>query len=101
MTQYVVRFTPGAERDQKAIYDWVAAQASEEVAGRFLHGLLTLCNGLQTAPLRGKIGRLRNAQVRVIGYRRTVSIMFTVSSNTVSILRLLYRGRNLTTAPLR
>ena len=69
MNRRAVTFTPQARSDLLSIGDWIAERAGHEVA-------------------LGYTARLE------AGFERRVAIVFVVSDDEVTILRLHYGGRN-------
>ncbi len=55
--------------------------------------LSQFCLGLGSAPQRGRRRDDLRPGVRVVGFKRKVSVYFKVESNTVFILGILYGGR--------
>jgi len=67
-----------------------------ERALAFLSGIRDFCLGFSTFPKRGTIRDDITKGVRIVGYRRSVSIVFSVTSDAVLILGIFYGGRNIT-----
>ncbi|MBQ9353630.1 type II toxin-antitoxin system RelE/ParE family toxin [Phyllobacterium sp.] len=93
---YKVVFHPRAEQELVELYDYIRANANPERAQAFLAGIRDCCLGLATFPKRGSIRDDIMAGVRIIGYRRSVSIAFAVRSDRVLILGVFYGGRDIT-----
>ncbi|MFJ7355624.1 type II toxin-antitoxin system RelE/ParE family toxin [Phyllobacterium sp. NPDC097923] len=93
---YKVVFHPRAEQELVELYDYIRANANPERAQAFLAGIRDCCLGLATFPKRGSIRDDIMAGVRIIGYRRSVSIAFAVTSDRVLILGVFYGGRDIT-----
>lgn len=47
--QYPVVFTPEAQEQLAALYRYIAAAASPEIAERYTSAIVTYCEGLQTS----------------------------------------------------
>lgn len=93
MTHKVV-FRPTARADLKNFYLYIAEQAGDERAGAYLDRLETACLSLRTFPERGTVRDRVLPGLRIIGFERSASIAFRVLDDTVEILRILQRGRD-------
>ncbi|BCH16072.1 type II toxin-antitoxin system RelE/ParE family toxin [Mesorhizobium sp. L-2-11] len=93
---YQVVFHPKAEAELQGLYDDIAERASPTIAWNFVAGVRDHCLGLSTFPQRGTERLEVMPGLRIIGYRRTVSIAFAVDGERVLILGIFYRGRNIT-----
>ena len=51
--QYTVIFTPEAQEQLAALYRYIAAAASPEIAERYTSAIVAYCEDLQTFPHRG------------------------------------------------
>jgi len=52
--QYTLVFTPEAEEQLVAIYQYIAAAASPTIAERFTSAIVSYCEGLTTFPHRSE-----------------------------------------------
>jgi plasmid stabilization system protein ParE len=50
--QYTLVFTPEAEAQLVAIYQYIAAAASPKIAEQFTNAIVSCCEGLTTFPYR-------------------------------------------------
>lgn len=89
-------FHPKAESELEALYDDIAERASTTIAWKFIVGIRDHCLGLSTFPQRGTERLEIMPRLRIIGYRRAVSIAFAVERERVLILGIFYAGRNIT-----
>lgn len=94
MTHRVV-FAPEAVDDLRGLYDLIADASLPERALAYVEGLRRYCLGLAEFPERGTRRDAIRPGLRIIGYRRRVTVAFQVTGTTVLILRLLYGGRDL------
>lgn len=94
MTHRVV-FAPEAVDDLRGLYDLIADASLPERALAYVEGLRRYCLGLAELPERGTRRDAIRPGLRIIGYRRRVTVAFQVTGTTVIILRLLYGGRDL------
>lgn len=93
MIHRAVLYTPEAEDDLISMYDHFAAAASSNVALGFLRRVRTWLDGFSAASERGTRRDDIRPGLRTIGFRRRLTVAFTVTSDTVVILRVLYGGQ--------
>lgn len=91
-----VVFHPAAESELESLYDHIAERASPSVAWNFIAGIRDQCLGLSTFPQRGTERSEIAPGLRIIGYRRVVSIAFVMEGRRVLILGIFYGGRDIT-----
>lgn len=94
MIERQVVFTPEAQDDLFAIYDWVAEKASPMVAMRFTGRIEGFCRRLGLMAERGRSRDDIRPGLRIIGFERRVTIAFVIQTERVVILRLFYGGRD-------
>jgi toxin ParE1/3/4 len=92
---YEVALSPLAEGDLNSLYDWIADGASPAIAKGFILRIRASLESLSLFPERGTRRDHVVPGVRVYGLDRRVTIAFRVDANTVTILRVLYGGRDL------
>jgi len=94
MTQYTVIFTPEAQEQLVALYRYIAATASPEIAAHYTSAIVAYCEGLQTFPHRGT----RRDDVRpglcITNYKKRTVIAFDVDAELVSIIGVFYGGQD-------
>lgn len=79
------------------LYDYIALRDGAERAIGYIDRIEEYCGNLSTFPDRGiRRDDLRRG-LRILGFERRAVIAFLVAANTVTILRILYGGRNLET----
>lgn len=93
MTHEVV-FAPEAEADLLKLYDDLAGPAGLEVAYNYTERLQAYCLSFATFPERGTRRDDLRPGLRIIGFRRRVTIAFHITGNTVVIDRLFYGGQD-------
>jgi toxin ParE1/3/4 len=94
---YRVVFSPEAEAQLISIYEYIAGEASPETASRFTSAIADYCEGLSRLPHLGlKRDDLRPG-MRIIGFRRRVSIAVVISGYRVDIVGIFYGGQDLET----
>lgn len=94
--EYRIVFHAKAEAELEQLYDDIAERASPAVAWNFVAGIRDHCLGLSRFPQRGTERVEIMPGLRIIGYRRAVSIVFAVDGERVLILGIFYAGRNIT-----
>lgn len=94
MTHSVV-FAPEAEGDLLRLYDYIAGQSSPDRALTYAERITAACRGLATFPQRGTRRDDIRPGLRVMGVAGRVTVAFHVMPNIVTIVRILYGGRDL------
>jgi toxin ParE1/3/4 len=90
-----VVFSPEASEDLLGLYDYISARSGGVQALRYIERIERWCEGLRRFPERGVVRDDIRSGVRVMGFERRVTIAFRVLPDTVTILRILYGGRDL------
>ncbi len=93
MTHKVV-ISGRADRQLGNIYDYVAKRASPSTAERFTDGILDYCLGFDVFPERGMRRDDLSPGLRVIGYKRVVTITFVIEGDEVIISGIFYGGED-------
>ncbi|MFA4894242.1 type II toxin-antitoxin system RelE/ParE family toxin [Brevundimonas sp.] len=83
-----------AQRDLDNLFDYIAADRPV-AAERFLLEIKRACEGLRWFPFIGVQADPQDDRVRVLTIRRRAAIQFAVLGETVHILGVSYRGRDL------
>ena len=94
MTRNVV-YSPRARQQLTDLYLFIAeASGFPDRAENFVSAIFDYCDGLATFPLIG-VGRddLRPG-LRIVGFRRRVTIAFAVTEESVEILGVYYGDRD-------
>lgn len=91
---YTVVFTPEAEAQLVELNAYIAAEASAEIAARFIDGIVTYCESLSTFPARGNRRDDIRPGLRVTSYRKRVAIAFHVDEDRVNIIGVFYGGQD-------
>ena len=81
--EYRIVFHPKAEAELEQLYDDIADRASPAIAWNFIAGIRDHCLGLSTFPQRGTERVEIMPGLRIVGYRRAVSIAFAVEGERV------------------
>ncbi len=96
MKQYQVVFTRSAEGQLNELYSFIAENGGETSAETFVGGIVADCLSLSMFPERGTRRDDIRQNLRVKGYRRRVSIAFSVdaASALVVIHGIFYGGQD-------
>ncbi|MET0544888.1 MAG: type II toxin-antitoxin system RelE/ParE family toxin [Caulobacterales bacterium] len=96
MRRFTVELDPAALGDLENIRDYVTGARDRAFADSFVAKILHHLEGFATAPWRGVSREDIRPSLRLSGWRRTLSIAFSVNdeSGRVIILAVLYRGRD-------
>ena len=76
----------------------IAVAGSPEIAARYVDAIINQCDSLSTFPERGPLRDDLWPGLRVMGFRRRVSIAFVVEYQTVVVHGMFYGGQNLEVA---
>lgn len=93
MTLRVV-FAPRAEHQLDTLYTYIAAAAGEERAEAFVGRIVTHCHGFGDLPQRGRRRDDIAPGLRIVGFRRRVTIAFLVEPDAVVIVGIFYGGQD-------
>ena len=91
---YRVVFSPEAEEQLAALYSYIAAAASPEIAARYTEAIVTYCEGLRAFPHRGTRRDDVRPGLRITNYRKRAVIAFSVDAEQVSIIGVFYGGQD-------
>jgi toxin ParE1/3/4 len=89
-----VTFSRRAQADLHELFDYLGDRFSIANAERFAAQIEKACLSLGTMPMRGTDRSDFRPGLRMIGFRRRVTIAFRVNGESVSILRILYGGQS-------
>jgi toxin ParE1/3/4 len=93
---YRIVYRREARAELDKLYNDIATEAGLAVAGNYLDGLIVFIEGLERFPKRGTERTEILPGLRIIGYKRSVSLAFSVQGNDVVILGVFHRGRDIT-----
>jgi len=91
---YRVVFSPEAQEQLLALYNYIAAAASPDIAMQYADGIVNYCEGFQTFPYRGTLRDDVRPGLRITHYRKRTIIAFHVAEGRVSILGIFYGGQD-------
>ena len=93
MTKIVV-YSLRARRQLLDLYLWVAQQSGfPDRAQSFVAAIIDYCDGLAHFPLRGIARDDVPPGLRILGFRKRVTIAFAVHDRRVEVLGLYYGGQ--------
>jgi toxin ParE1/3/4 len=85
---------PDARDDLNSLYDWIAGAASPGVALGYIERIERHLSGFDVVAERGTRRDDIRPGLRIVGFERRVTIAFTVEPERVTILRVMYGGRD-------
>lgn len=88
---YSVFYSKRSEAQLASIYRYIARKSSQQIAVGYISALREYCDRLDRFPMRGTE---ITPGVRTVGFRHSATIAFRISTDTVTILAVYYRGRN-------
>ncbi len=91
---YTVVFSPEAQDQLVALYRYIAAAASPEIAERYTSAIVAYCEGLRTFPLRGTRRDDLRPGLLITNYKGRAVIAFDVDAERISILGVFYGGQD-------
>ncbi|MHB8311177.1 MAG: type II toxin-antitoxin system RelE/ParE family toxin [Metallibacterium sp.] len=95
MKAYPVVITPEALEQLRAIERYIAdASGHPAVAERYVDALVSFCESLDTFPQRGTPRDDIRLGLRLVPYRDSAAIAFTVDNDAVVIVGVFYGGQN-------
>ena len=98
--RYRIVYHEKSEGELDELYENIALRAGLAIAGNYVGSILDFIDSLRTFPERGTIRQSNIPGLRIIGYRRSVSIAFVVQDDVVMILGVFHRGQNITVEEL-
>ncbi len=93
-----VVLSPEAWEQLDNIFDYIAAKASPGIAKGFADDIVAFCAGFDLFPQRGIERSDIRPGLRFVGFRRRVTIAFTVANNIVTIVGIFYGGQDIEAA---
>jgi toxin ParE1/3/4 len=89
-----VIFAPEAQEDLLRLYDFVDAHSGAERARAYTERVTLYCADFANFPERGTRRDDLRPGLRIVGFERRIAIAFHVTTDTVTIDRVLYGGRD-------
>jgi toxin ParE1/3/4 len=90
-----VVLSPRAEAQLDALSDYLAAEASPDIAARYIEAIVERCASLAQFPHRGSRRDELRLGVRTIPFRRRVTIAYVVKKGEVRVLGIYYAGQDI------
>ena len=91
---YRVVFSPEAEEQLAALYGYIAAASSPDIAARYTEAIVSYCESLGTFPHRGTMRDDVRSGLRITNYKKRAVIAFDVDAEQVSIISVFYGGQD-------
>ncbi len=91
---FPVVFSPEAEEQIVALYNYIATAVSPDIAKRYVDGILSYCEGFQTFPYRGLLRNDIRPGLRITHYKKRTIIAFHVDDWRVSVLGVFHGGQD-------
>ena len=91
---YRVVFSPEAEEQLAALYRYIAAAASADIAARYTDAIVNYCESLCTFPHRGAMRDDVRPGLRITHYKKRAVIAFDIDAEQVSIIGVFYGGQD-------
>lgn len=92
-----IEFSPEALGDLIDLYDYISLRDGAERAIGYIDRIEDCCRNLSLFPERGIRRDDLHRGLRILGFERRAVIAFQITAGTVTILRILYGGRDLET----
>ena len=89
-----VIFSPEARADLFALYDYIAEQSTPIRAMGYIERIESYCLGFDLGGERGTRRDDIRPGLRIVGFKRRVTIAFHLDRRTVTIDRIFYAGRD-------
>jgi toxin ParE1/3/4 len=90
-----VIFSSGARGDLSQLFEYIAKQSGSVRAFNYTEQIRAFCLGLATFPERGRQRDDLRPGLRLISFKRRVTIAYHISGTRVIIDRIAYAGRNI------
>jgi toxin ParE1/3/4 len=79
------------------LYKYVAQASGTDRANVFVGSIVDYCDRLATSPHRGTRRDDVSPGLRIVGFRRRVTIAFSITNESVEIVGVFYGGRSFKT----
>jgi toxin ParE1/3/4 len=90
-----IEFSPEALGDLIDLYDYIAQRDGAERAIGYIGRIEDCCRNLSVFPDCGVRRNDLRPGLRILGFERRAVIAFQIASEAVTVLRILYGGRDL------
>lgn len=92
--KYRVVFSPEAADQLAALYRYIEAASSSEIAARYTDAIVSHCESLSSFPHRGVQRDDVRPGLRITNYKKRAVIAFDVTGEQVSIIGVFYGGQD-------
>ncbi len=92
--KYHVMFSPEAMEQLADLYQYIAFEASPEIALGYTEAIVNYCESLCIFPLRGMARDDVRPGLRVTNYKKRAVIAFAVEKDLVYIVGIFYGGQD-------
>lgn len=92
--KYRVVFSPEALEQIATLYQYIAVEASPDIAARYTEAIVSYCEGLCIFPHRGNMRDDVRVGLRVTNYKKRAVIAFDIDAELVSIIGIFYGGQD-------
>jgi toxin ParE1/3/4 len=89
-----ILFAPEARDDLLALYRWISDKAGSDIAISYIGRIEEFCNNFDLASERGHPRDDIRQGLRIVGFKKRITIAFIVSDQAVTFLRIFYGGQN-------
>lgn len=91
---FKIVLSPRAEQQLDDLFEMIEAVSGLERATQFVGSIVAYCHGFDTFPQRGSRRDDIRPGIRIVGFRRRVSIAFIVEGDSVVFLGIYYGGQD-------
>ncbi|MGV3552492.1 type II toxin-antitoxin system RelE/ParE family toxin [Rhizobium sp.] len=91
---YKAVLSPHAEQQLEDLLELIASDSGLDRAEKFVGSIIAYCQGFSTFPKRGTRRDDVRPGMRIVGFRRLASIVFTVEDDSVVFLAIYYGGQD-------
>jgi plasmid stabilization system protein ParE len=88
MSEYTIRITRKADKDEQMIYEYVLENFGEIYAKKFRTKIIQAFQKLQSYPLIGRVAK-NDSTLRVLILNNKNKLVYKVTENEIVIIRLL------------
>lgn len=89
-----VVYSPEAEAQLVALFEYIAAHASPDIAEHYTDEIVKRCEHLGDMPLAGVARDDIRRGLRTTFFRKRVVIAYAVSAKTITVLSIYYGGQD-------
>jgi plasmid stabilization system protein ParE len=94
MKQRRVVLSPAAQKDLRAITDWLADETSPRFAAVYARKIVGRIKTLTVGGERGTLREINGRSFRLVPILSSISIAFDVTDTTIVVFKVIHGGRN-------